>query len=52
MAKNKTLVLILKITSAAENALIAYMSDNSKGIRKYLTVARDTINSVLETLPE
>ena len=44
------ITLLLKITSAAEQALIAYLSNDQKGIKKYLTTARDAINAVLETL--
>jgi hypothetical protein len=44
------LALILKITAAAEQALIAFLGNDQKGIKKYLTVARDTIDSILATL--
>ena len=41
---------ILKITAAAEQALIAYLTSNEKGVKKYLTIARDTIDSVLQSM--
>lgn len=47
---NKNLTLILKITTAAEQALIAYLSNDQKGIKKYLQAARDAIDAVLQTL--
>lgn len=42
--------LILKVTAAAEQALIAYLLNDQKGLKKYLTAARDAIDAVLATL--
>lgn len=42
--------LMLQITSAAERALMAFLLSDDKGLKKWLTVARDTINNVLESL--
>lgn len=49
MATNKK-ALILKVTAAAEQALIAVLLNDQKGIKKYLLAARDAIDAVLATL--
>lgn len=50
MADKSKLSIILKITSLAEQALIAFIANDNKGLKKYLTTARDTIDSILATL--
>lgn len=51
MAKKISLKTILQITNVAEQALIAYLGSDEKGLKKYLTAARDAINAVLAILP-
>ncbi len=45
-----SLATILKITNVAEQALIAYLGNDQKGLKKYLTAARDAIDLVLQSL--